>query len=145
MGKRGAPRRQIDKAREFGRLVEGERKPNRRENIETLFFRVHRRNPKWGSLSTMYRLWGAFQKDQNRQRAAERRLALLKQQFRQFQEKMKPLAAETDKMVRRIQAEAERQNPGLLEYLDHQQKKFETLMNDALLKLPPQFRTLLRR
>ena len=70
------------------------------------------------------------------------------ERVRQFQEKMKPLAAEADKMVRQVQAEVERQNPGLLEYLEHlehQQKKFETQMNDALLKMPPQFRHLLRK
>ena len=71
---RGA--RPISEAREFGRLVELERKPNRREKLETLFFRVRRRDPKrWKSLSTMYRLWKDFEADQKRQRATERQLA----------------------------------------------------------------------
>ena len=70
MARRGAPRRPIEEAREFGRLVELERKqnPSRREKLDTLFHRVRRTDPRrWGSRPKMYRLWAEYKKDRARQ------------------------------------------------------------------------------
>jgi hypothetical protein len=143
----GAPRRPIDEAREFGRLVERERKP--REKLEAVFFRVHRRDPKrWGSPSKMWRLWREFQADKKRQQAAERRFALMDQQIRQFQEKSKRTAAEFEERIRQAEAEFVQRNPhmaGWREDCDRLLKKIETQMDDVLLKVPPHFRHLLRR
>ena len=116
---------------------------------ETLFFRVRRRDPKrWGSLSTMYRLWEEFRKDQTRQREEERRFVLMEQQFRQFQEKSKRASAEMEERLRQIESDFKQRNPYVAREREHalrQLKELESQMNDVLLKLPPQFRDLLRR
>jgi hypothetical protein len=58
------PRRPIEEAYEFGRLVENERKKLPHEKQDDIFHRIRRRDPKrWKSLSTMYRLWGLYKKD----------------------------------------------------------------------------------
>jgi len=146
---RGAPKRPISEAREFGRLVEAERNPKRREKLETLFFRVRRSDPKrWGSVSKMWRLWRDFQVDQNQQRATERQIALMDRQARQLEENFKRVAAEFGERIRQVDAEFEQRNPRLAklrEHFDRKQKEFETHMNDVLLKLPPESRHLLRK
>jgi hypothetical protein len=56
--------RPIEDAREFGRLVELERKRTPRAKLDDLFHRVRRGDPRrWKSLSTMYRLWADYKKD----------------------------------------------------------------------------------
>jgi hypothetical protein len=63
----GRPHRDIAAAREFGALVEGERKPY--DKLESTFIRVQRRDPRrWRSMSTMYRLWRLFHADKDWQR-----------------------------------------------------------------------------
>ena len=141
-------RRSISEAREFGRLVEAERKPKRREKLETLFLRVWRRDPKrWRSVRTMYRLWWEFRADQTRQQEVERRLVLMDRQIRQFEEQSNRATAEFEERLRQVDAEFVRRNPhmaGGREHCERLLKQFEAQANDALLKLPPQFRDLLR-
>jgi hypothetical protein len=142
-------RRSISEAREFGRLVEAERKPTRHEKLETLFLRVWRRDPKrWRSVRTMYRLWGEFLADQSRHREVERRLVLMDRQIRQLDEQSNRATTEFEERLRQVEAEFVRRNPdmaGWREHYDHQLDRFKAQTNDALLKLPPQFRDLLRR
>ena len=55
----GRPRREVFDALAFGREVERERKPY--DKLETVFHRLHRRDPRrWKSERTMFRLWGEF-------------------------------------------------------------------------------------
>jgi hypothetical protein len=64
--KHGRPPRAIIEAREFGEMVERERKPY--EKTKTVFYRLHRRNPKrWKSERTMFRLWKDYHQDKARQ------------------------------------------------------------------------------
>jgi seryl-tRNA synthetase len=142
-------RRSISEAREFGRLVEAERKPNRHEKLETLFLRVWRRDPKrWRSVRTMYRLWREFRADPPPRREFERRFALLDRQIRQIDEQSKRALAEFEERLRQVDAEFVRRNPhmaGWREHCERQLDQFKAQTNDALLKLPPQVRDLLRR
>jgi hypothetical protein len=56
MKKQGRPPTQEAEAREFGRLVEAERKPG--EQLKAVFLRIYRRDPRrWGSAYKMRRLW----------------------------------------------------------------------------------------
>jgi hypothetical protein len=60
----GRPPRSIEEAREFGRLVELERKSTPGAKDEEIFYRIRRSDPKrWKSRATMYRFWADYKKD----------------------------------------------------------------------------------
>ena len=74
--KMGAPRRSFIEALEFGLEVERERKPY--DNIETVFVRLHRRNPqRWKSTRSMYRLWREYQDNEWQRATLADRIAIL--------------------------------------------------------------------
>lgn len=58
----GRPRKAIEEAREFGALVEQEKKPG--EKQARVFERVRRHDPlRWKSERTMFRLWKLYRAD----------------------------------------------------------------------------------
>lgn len=61
-GKRGRPRRSIERINEFGRLIKDEIEHG--ATLEEAMMAVKRDNPaqRWGCRRTMLRLWAAYQK-----------------------------------------------------------------------------------